>query len=211
MPTPIQFFKKNNQKLLNYCRRRWNGQGENVFWEATARSIEYEFMTHSLFTRLVLSAARDLKVSRWKHTSEGTVILPPLKQAKTQMKCEKCGGTKFADTFSHQKMCMLCGEKIDLPAPILDVNDQNNEDVDVEKLEQVRKNTVDSRVQAVFEAVLKGENLTDALKKAGISYHKFKKKAYQAYLQPSLFSIKNTTTDAYIYQQEGLWKQSMSC
>jgi len=94
-------------------------------------------------------------------------------------------------------MCVQCGEKIDPPAPIFDMEDENNEDVDIEKLEEVQKNTADPRVQAVFEAVMAGENLVEATRQVGISYTTFRKKARQAWIQPSLFSI-NSTPDTYM-------------
>jgi len=195
--SPEQFFQKNHKKLLSHCHRIWNGSGEEVFWEAVSRSIEYEYMTSSLFRDLCRGAAKALKVSRWQHTSEGTVILPPTR--RQTMKCEKCGSTKFTDTLGFQKMCVCCGEKVDPPAPVFDLTeDEDNEDVDIEKLNDVEENTLYLAVQEVINAVKDGQNLTEAVKKAGITYHNFRKKARQAWVQPSLFSVKNSTSDAYI-------------
>jgi len=114
------------------------------------------------------------------------------------MKCEHCGGTQFTDTLGFQKMCVCCGEKVDMPAPVLDLTEED-EDIDTEKLKEVQKNAIDPRVQTVFEAVRSGEKIVEATKKAGISYSTWKKKARQAWVQPSLFPEKNSTPDAYTY------------
>jgi len=195
--TPIEFFEKNNRKLLGYCHRCWNGSGEEVFWEAVNRSLKYEYMTFSLFNDLCHSAARNLKISRWQHDEEGTIILPPVRQPK--LVCEKCGSTKFVDTMGYQKMCVCCGEKVDPQSPILDPGeDEDTDDIDTEKLEEIRKNIADPKIQAVIEAVMAGENLVEATRQTGISYSTWRKKARQAWIQPSLFSEKNSTSEAYI-------------
>jgi len=170
-----------------------------VFNHAVAAGMKYQYMTYTLFTDLCYSAARDLKISRWQHDSERTIILPPVRRPK-EMKCEKCGCEKFTDTLGFQKMCVQCGEKIDPPTPILDPGE--DEDIatdDTEKIENVYENTIDSKVKAAIQAVLSGEKIIKAVRKAGISYHNFRKKARQAYLQPSLpFAEKKCTSEAYI-------------
>jgi hypothetical protein len=160
--------------------------------------MKYEYMTYTLFADLCHSAARDLKISRWQHDDEKTIILPPTRHPA--MKCEKCGCEKFTDTLGFQKMCVQCGEKADPPAPILDPGEDEDIDTDdTEKIENVYKNTIDLKVKAVLEAVLSGEKIIEATKKAGITYYQFKKKAHQAWVQPSLpFIEKCTSEDACI-------------
>jgi len=202
--SPEQFFEKNLLRLLRYCHSMWNGYGKDVLDEAVATGMKYEYMTFSLFHDLCLAAARDMKISRWQHDHEKTIILPPTRRPKEAMKCEKCGCEKFTDTLGFQKMCVQCGEKIDPPAPILDPGE--DEDIatdDTEKIENVYENTIDSKVKAVIEAVMAGEKIVEAARQAGISYHNFRKKARQAWVQPSLFPVKNSTSDAYISMSGG--------
>jgi hypothetical protein len=196
--SPSEFFEKNLPKLLQYCHSRWNGYGEDVLNQAVKQGMKYEYMTFSLFGDLCHSAARDLKIARWQHTAEGTVILPPTRRhPKEAMKCESCGGTRFTDTLGYQLMCVCCGEKVDPPSPILDPG-EDEDPIDDEKITEIEKNTLHPQVQAVLKAVLDGQNIVEATKKAGISYHEFRKKARQAYLQPSLFPCKNSTPDTYM-------------
>jgi len=184
--SPSQFFEENLPRLLQYCHSHWNGYGKDILDEAIATGMKYKYMTFSLFTRLCHDAARDLKISRWQHTEKGTIILPPTR--RQTMKCEKCGCEKFTDALGYQKMCVLCGTKADPPAPVFDpAEDEDTDDIDVEKLQEIEENTLHPQVHAVLEMVMSGENLTDAVKKAEISYSRFRKKAYQAWVQPSLF------------------------
>jgi len=191
-----QFFERNLPKLLRYCHSKWDGSGEDVMQEAMKHGTKYGYMTFSLFHDLCLATARDLKIARWQHDDERTIILPPTRRPKTVLKCENCGSTKFTPTMGHQLMCVCCGEKADPPAPVFDpAEDDDTDDIDTEKLEEIQENNTDPKIHAVIEEVLAGNNLVEATKKAGISYQTFRKKARQAYLQPSLF--KNNTSDAY--------------
>jgi len=185
--TSVEFFEKNLSKLTRFCHQRWNGNGADVLQEAAKQGLKYDYMTFSLFTRLALDAARDLKISRWQHTEEGAIILPPTRHQK--MKCEKCGCDKFTDTLSWQKMCIACGEKVDPPAPVFDPGEDDENTIDDEKITEIETNTLHAEVQAVLAMVMAGENLIEAVKKAGISYSTFRKKAREAYLQPSLFPM----------------------
>ena len=97
--------------ILRRCRRRWNGQGEDVYSAAKVLFFGRNFMPqnrrHAEARAMLFAREAARKLLRWQHTAEGVVILPPPSKKVAPKKPD--GNHEMRDP----RIDMIVGETLD--------------------------------------------------------------------------------------------------